>query len=117
MTEEISSLKRNGLLKEELGEATYLSAITHLIKTESYREILPLGTAARFDSLLPIKEILPKATERDHFFQEYLSKYSFPPGDLELRGWIAQWQEPREMRTIPDDLVLTSGALEAIYLP
>jgi DNA-binding transcriptional MocR family regulator len=99
-----------------LRDPSQAAIIPHLIETERHSNILPLGTAARLDLLLPIKKIFEKIPNKEIFFRKWLSSYSYPPGDCDLRNEIAKHMSWRKVNTLTENIVLTNGATEAMYI-
>lgn len=116
LTNDTAVLRRNGLIKKELGSVNQLNIVSHLLKSEHYNEIVPLGTASRFHSLLPIQKIMSRKHFKQEDLQQCLSSYSYPPGHFGLRTEIAKRYQKRKINLGPDNILLTSGALEAMTI-
>lgn len=97
-------------------EPNIANILTHLIETESHDNIHPLGTAARMEMLLPMKQILESAKVKEQFFRNSFSAYSYAPGDIELRRQISKRLNWREIKSLPEELIITNGATEAMFL-
>lgn len=78
--------------------------------------ITPFGTSSPSLEFMPVKS-LTRATRsivsrQPHRCMDYL----YPPGDLRLREQIAALYESTYTRVNPDDIVITSGATEALSI-
>jgi DNA-binding transcriptional MocR family regulator len=99
-------------------EPNISNLLSHLIETESHEDIHPLGTAAKLDMLLPIRELLEAIPYRskENFYRKNLSTYSYPPGDIDLRRNISKHLSNRNIKRLAEEIILTNGATESLYL-
>ncbi len=78
--------------------------------------ITPFGTSSPALDFLPVKS-LTRATRSIVSRQpQRCLDYLYPPGDLKLREQIASLYEQTYTRVSPDDIVITSGATEALSI-
>lgn len=80
------------------------------------RDVVPLGTAVPAPEYLPaeaLNRLLARAVRR---YPVEASSYDFPPGSLRLRQEVARRLLEAGCARGADDLVITSGATEAVML-
>lgn len=102
--------------KENLENLSYSNLLAHLLETESAPQILPLGTAVRLESYLPLKKVINSVSLRQSSFMNLNGKYAYPPGEEGLRTEIAKRLQLRENNVSAADIVTTFGATEALFL-
>lgn len=79
-------------------------------------DIVPLGAAKASMELMPVKGLI-RATNRVASSQsEAALDYCFPPGNADLRQQIARRYMDIGLNVSPDDVIVTSGATEALAL-
>lgn len=91
------------------------SLVFKYLKSTQAMDILPLGSAFPNHQLLfhpKLNQILAQQARAPHPAQ----LAHLPPGHLALRRWIAQRYTLQGIPTSPDDIVITSGALDALNL-
>jgi DNA-binding transcriptional MocR family regulator len=79
------------------------------------RDIVPLGVALTDSTLLPTKQLarlLGKVAAGD----DRVTTYECVRGNLELRRQIAWRLAEADIEAAPEDVMITSGAMEALYL-
>ncbi len=92
------------------------SLVFNYLKSIQPNHIVPLGSAFPNHLLLnPPKliQIMGQLTRNKH---NYGQNNNLPPGNLELRKLIAQRYSMQGIPTQPDDIVITSGCLDALNL-
>lgn len=92
------------------------SAVFHFLKSIQSDEILPFGSAFPNSELLYNQKFMQLLAQHAKRKSSYLNSASMPPGNLSLRKLIAQRYILQGMSCSPDDIVITSGALEALNL-
>lgn len=75
-----------------------------------------LGPAVQSPELMPIQEINRLLTRVAKYDAERCHSYAAPPGSLELRKEIAARLAQFDVDATADEIVITSGAKEAVYL-
>lgn len=90
--------------------------IREVLDTVGQRDLLPLGVICPDDSLLPSKTLarLLNSQQRRHGVDSIL--YASINGELSLRQQIAQRCLEMGITVAPDEVIITSGAMEAVYL-
>lgn len=90
--------------------------IQQIMQSLSYKSVLPLGAATLSTSFLPggaLRRIAARIIRREH--NETLN-YQAPPGDRLLRQQIARRLGMTGAYVSPDDILITSGGMEALNL-
>lgn len=91
--------------------------IATVLRNGQTLDLAPLGTASPGPGLLPSRAL-------DHLLMAQIRRsarlrtqdYSYPPGEHELRRQIARRSQDWGGRLAPDDIIITSGATQAIDL-
>ncbi|MBY0404023.1 MAG: PLP-dependent aminotransferase family protein [Cyanobacteria bacterium] len=91
--------------------ASYFEVATH--HTDAF---LSFGTAAPETALLPMNELMRSVKASLPKIEEYGLGYDFPPGHRELRRQLAIRSIDSGFSFLPDNIVITSGTLEAFNL-
>lgn len=111
----------NGILKQvssstqprmvkfgELFEEIFISA--------NNPRIVPFGTSKPSMDFMPVKSLTRATRSVISRHPEKCMDYCFPPGDRKLREQIALQYAHTNTRVSPDDIIITSGATEALSL-
>ena len=75
-----------------------------------------LGAAVQAPELMPITAMNRLLSQATRLHPSACHSYDAPPGTIELRRAIARRAPDAGFSTSPDDLVITGGAKEAVYL-
>lgn len=75
-----------------------------------------LGAAVQGPELMPITAINRLLSQVNRLYPTACHSYDAPPGSIELRRAIARRSADAGFNASPDDIVVTSGAKEAVYL-
>ena len=90
--------------------------VSQLLLTESDPRILPLGTNVKFENYFPLKKALSLVPIKSDMFTKLYAKYSYPPGPYDLRAQVAKRLQWRDIKVLPDDMIITQGVTEGTYL-
>lgn len=90
--------------------------VAEVFEAARHPDIVPLGAACPSPSILPVNKLnrLTVAVLRDQ--GERALEYEFPPGNELLRRKIAQRSFAWGGNVSPDDIVITSGCMDALNL-
>lgn len=75
-----------------------------------------LGPAVQSPELMPMTEINKLITKTSKHYPERCHSYAAPPGSPELRQTIAARMSEIGVRVTAEEIIITSGAKEAVYL-
>jgi len=78
--------------------------------------IAPLGAAVPSMELMPVKALMTATKRVINQFPEACLNYSFSPGKRRLREVIARRYSRQGLNIDPDEIIITTGATEAISL-
>ena len=78
--------------------------------------IISLGAAIPHSDVLPVKKLSRIVTKISRGFEPTSLDYQFPPGNYKLRREIAKHSIEWGCNFSPDDIIITSGAMDAISL-
>ncbi|MDH5353773.1 MAG: PLP-dependent aminotransferase family protein [Gammaproteobacteria bacterium] len=78
--------------------------------------IIPFGVSAPSMEYLPVKSLTRATRSIISRHPKRCMDFIFPPGDRKLREQIAQQYRHTSTRVSPDDIIITSGATEALSL-
>ncbi len=81
---------------------------------EQYEHIIRLGTGELSPELLPIKEI--EQSLKDISLDARSIGYSSPQGNEKLRKILCDYLQKRGIQTVPENILIVSGALQALQL-
>ncbi len=90
--------------------------VLRLIQNMRNSEVVQLGASIPDASLLPIRAVSRAVAEVARQPSSWAAEYEMPPGLPELRGQIARRMSAIGCITRPDDVVITSGCQEALYI-
>ena len=92
------------------------SLVFQYLKSIQSKTILPLGSAFPADDLVCSKKLIQIMAQLAREPNSYTQHESLPPGKLALRQLIAQRYNMHGVKTHADDIVITSGCLDALNL-
>ncbi|MGE4554254.1 MAG: aminotransferase class I/II-fold pyridoxal phosphate-dependent enzyme [Desulfovibrionaceae bacterium] len=80
------------------------------------RELVSFGVVSPDECLLPLKALTRAMAQALRAHPEQALGYETVPGNLQLRRQIAYRMSELDMPTAPEDLIVTTGALEALFI-
>ncbi len=92
------------------------STVFHYLKSILADGIVPFGSAFPNPELLCSPKFIQLLAQHAKRKSSYLNSDNMPPGNYELRQMIANRYVLQGMQCTPDDIVITSGALDALNL-
>ncbi|MBO9539275.1 PLP-dependent aminotransferase family protein [bacterium] len=98
------------------GPVTVRELITQVLLALRDPELLPLGAGTPSLDLLPLEKMARITAKVCQDQPELVLAYDFAPGSLELRRQIARYSAGFGCAFSPDDLIITSGGIEALNL-
>lgn len=101
---------------EKPSDVTKSSLINQLLKESASEQVINLGTAVPDLSFLPLRSLQTHIQKVTRFNRNSAFSYHFSPGLEGLRKVIAQRMLDANVRALPNDIVITNGATEAINL-
>lgn len=87
-----------------------------VVRNMMNRDLLPLGSAIPHPSHLPVDKLNRMLASESRRFPEFSISYHMPPGSERLRVQIAQRSLMAGISAGPDDVLITSGCVEAVLL-
>ncbi|GFO67171.1 GntR family transcriptional regulator [Geomonas limicola] len=96
--------------------ATYSELCQQVIRNMANRELLPLGSAVPHPSHLPVEKLNRIMSQVTRRFGAQSVSYMMPPGSERLRTQIAQRSILAGFSVRPDQVLITSGCVEAVQL-
>lgn len=90
--------------------------ITSMLEASTDRSIVPLGAACPSRDLYPSASLNRTLSAMARKMGHDTNAYEFPPGNIELRRQIARRSVEIGQSISPDDIIVTSGATEALNL-
>jgi DNA-binding transcriptional MocR family regulator len=123
----VRSLRRHGVAETAGGAAAYASAARldarrdqrprlQILEAVRDREVVPLGSAFPSPTLFPWARLARHLGSSARRMDPWSTVSSLPPGMDELRHQIARRYLAFGCRVAPDEIVITSGALDALNL-
>ena len=92
------------------------SLVFKYLKSIQHESVVPFGSAFPDSQLLAAPKLIQIMGQLARQRQSYDQTASLPPGNLALRKLIAQRYCMQGIQTDPDDIVITSGGLDALNL-
>jgi DNA-binding transcriptional MocR family regulator len=92
------------------------SLVFDVLEAMRAREVVPLGSAFPSPELFPLKQLARSLAASAQRLDPWGTVEDLPPGNMALRRQIAQRYLLGGARVLPDEIVVTSGALEALNL-
>ena len=80
------------------------------------RQVVPLGSAFPSPVLFPLDKLAQRLARAARRMDPWKTVEDLSPGSPELRRQIARRQSAHGVATLPEDIVVTSGAMEALNL-
>jgi len=97
-------------------EVTKVDLISKVLRSASQPGLIKLGAAIPDISLLPFRGVQNHVQKVARFQGHEAFNYQFSPGLESLRQQIAKRMRHIKVRCHPDDIIITNGATEAIFL-
>ncbi len=79
-------------------------------------DLVQFGAAIPAPHLIPAKKLNSMLSTESRRFQEESVGYAMPPGNIRLRTQIAKRMIKAGCTLVPDDIIITTGAAEAVFL-
>lgn len=95
---------------------TQVDLISNVLASASQPGLIKLGAAIPDISLLPFRSLQTHVQKVARFQGQEAFNYQFSPGLESLRLQIAKRMRHIKVRCHPDDIIITNGATEAIFL-
>ena len=90
--------------------------VFELLDETRLRDMVPFGSAFPSPELFPFAALMRAAGAAARRLDPWSSVQDLPPGNAELRRLLAQRYQSHGCHIDPDEIIVTSGALEAINL-
>lgn len=116
MVNQINSIPKSATTSGQPRRVRFGDLFEEIFINANNPRILPFGTAKPAMEFLPVKSLTRTTRSILSRHPQKCMDYSFPPGDLKLREQIADQYAQINMRVSPEDVIITSGATEALSL-
>lgn len=90
--------------------------VFQLLDETRLQDFIPFGSAFPSPEMFPFPALMRAAASAARRLDPWSSVQDLPPGNAELRRWIARRYRLSGCSIDPDEIVITNGALEAINL-
>ncbi len=90
--------------------------VFQLLDETRVRDLVPFGSAFPGPELFPFQALMRAAAGAARRLDPWSSVQDLPPGNAELRRWIARRYRLGGCAVGPEDVIITNGALEAMNL-
>jgi DNA-binding transcriptional MocR family regulator len=101
------------LLSDHVKSSDFMISLFH---ASNDANIIPLGTAVPSPDLLPYQKLNSITRSISRELPRHSSEYEFPPGLESLRRQISRRLNSRGTRIKAEDIVITSGGMEAVMI-
>lgn len=90
--------------------------VFEVLEAMRIRDVVPLGSAFPGPDLFPLRQLAGELSFAARHLEPWKTVEDLPPGNELLRRQIAQRYRLKGAEVSPDEIVITSGALEALNL-
>jgi DNA-binding transcriptional MocR family regulator len=90
--------------------------VFQVLESVRNRQLVPFGSAFPSPLLFPMSRLARCLSAGAHKMDQWATLDDLPPGSIELRRQIARRYVRSGVRVTPEEIVITSGALEALNL-
>jgi len=116
MVNQINNLPKSAHTSGQPKKVRFGDLCEEIVAIAGNPRIVPFGEAKPSMDFMPVKSLTRTTRSIISRYPEKCMDYSFPPGNRKLREQIAQQYTQISTRVSPDDIIITSGATEALSL-
>jgi DNA-binding transcriptional MocR family regulator len=116
MVNQINDIPKSASTPGQPKKVRFGDLFEEIFANASNPRIVPFGEAKPSMDFMPVKSLTRTTRSVISRHPEKCMDYSFPPGNRKLREQIAAQYAQISTRVSPDDVIITSGATEALSL-
>ncbi len=116
MVNQINSIPKSAATPGQPKKVRFGELFEEIFAIAGNPRVVPFGEAKPSMDFMPVKSLTRTTRSIISRYPEKCMDYSFPPGNRKLREQIAAQYAQISTRVSPDDIIITSGATEALSL-
>jgi len=116
LVNQINDIARSAATPGQARRVRFGDLFEEVFRNANNPRITPFGTSNPSMDLLPVKSLTRATRSIISRYPQKSMDYLFPPGDLKLREQIAQQYAQTYTRVSANDIIITSGATEALSI-
>ncbi len=116
LADQINSIPKSASSPRQARRVRFGELFEEVFRNANNPRITPFGTSNPSTDFMPLKSLTRATRSIISRYPQRCMDYIFPPGDRKLREQIAQRYELTHTRVNPDDVIITSGATEALSI-
>ena len=116
LSKQINSIPKSTSSSRHARRVRFGDLFEEIFRNANNPRIIPFGTAKPSIEFMPVKSLTRATRSIISRYPQKSMDYIFPPGDMKLREQIAQQYASNYTRVNPDDIIITSGATEALSI-
>ena len=116
LVDQITDISRSASKKGQARRVRFGGLFEEVFRNANNPRITPFGTSNPSMDFMPVKSLTRATRSIIGRYPQKSMDYIFPPGDLRLREQIAQHYSQTNTRVSARDIIITSGATEALSI-
>jgi len=116
LVNQINDIARSAATPGQARRVRFGDLFEEVFRNANNPRITPFGTSNPSMDFLPVKSLTRATRSIISRYPQKSMDYLFPPGDLKLREQIAQQYAQTYTRVSANDIIITSGATEALSI-
>ena len=116
LANQINDIAKNASAPAQARRVRFGELFEEVFRNANNPRIAPLGTSNPSMEFMPVKSLTRATRSIISRYPQKSMDYLFPPGDRKLREQIAQLYAQTHTRVSANDIIITSGATEALSI-
>ncbi len=116
LVNQVNDISSSAAVKRQARRVRFGDLFEEVFRNANNPRITPFGTSNPSMEFMPVKSLTRATRSIISRYPQRSMDYLFPPGDRKLREQIAQQYAQTYTRVSPDDIIITSGATEALSI-
>ena len=116
MVNQINDIARSAATPGQARRVRFGDLFEEVFRNANNPRIIPFGTSNPSMEFMPVKSLTRATRSIISRYPQRSMDYLFPPGDRKLREQIAQQYAQNYTRVTADEIIITSGATEALSI-
>lgn len=116
LVNQINDIDKSAATPRQARRVRFGDLFEEIFRNANNPRIIPFGTSNPSMEFMPVKSLTRATRSIISRYPQKSMDYLFPPGDRKLREQIAQQYAQNYTRVSADDIIITSGATEALSI-
>ena len=116
LVNQVNDIARSASVPRQARRVRFGDLFEEIFRNANNPRITPFGTSNPSMEFMPVKSLTRATRSIISRYPQKSMDYLFPPGDRKLREQIAQQYAQTYTRVSADDIIITSGATEALSI-